>query len=218
MSFHSEHCAKYIESGQCLCNKTLKSVAEYFKNICNSQVADGSFTKKRKHQVEYHAKRKLCSCSRSGTRKNYIVLQNSVAQATAAVADVIRHIIIKTTSGRVETTEIITPTMTNARRHTRTRFLLILVKRYSSPAPCMDQRVITPFKSATRTPKNKTSDKLTTKNASTSRTTTMQATQVTMMRRVLVWICRSQVRTIHQSRVKAISMRMRIIIFISTKK
>jgi hypothetical protein len=28
MSFHSEGCAKYIESGRCLCNKTLELVAE----------------------------------------------------------------------------------------------------------------------------------------------------------------------------------------------
>jgi hypothetical protein len=54
MSFHSEDCAKYVEGRQCLSNKTLESVAEYFKNIFNSQVADGSLAKKHKHQIKHH--------------------------------------------------------------------------------------------------------------------------------------------------------------------
>ncbi len=52
MSFHSEDRAKYIESGQCLSNKMLESVAEYFKNIFNLQVADDLLAKKRKHKIE----------------------------------------------------------------------------------------------------------------------------------------------------------------------
>jgi hypothetical protein len=42
MSFHKEDRVKYVESGQCLSNDMLKSVAEYFENIFNLQVADGS--------------------------------------------------------------------------------------------------------------------------------------------------------------------------------
>jgi hypothetical protein len=104
----------------------------------------------------------------------------------AAVADVTRHIIFKITSGRVATTAIVAPTMTNARRNRRSRVLPIAVTRHSSPAPRMDQRVITPLRSATRTQKIKTSNKLTTKNASTSCTATARATQVTMMSHALV--------------------------------
>jgi hypothetical protein len=33
MSFHSVDCAKYVESGQRLCDKMLESIAEYFENI-----------------------------------------------------------------------------------------------------------------------------------------------------------------------------------------
>ncbi len=153
--------------------------------------------------------------SKSSTRKNYIISQNSVAQAMAIVTDATRDIIIKITSGRVATTAIvaIAPTTTNARRNRRTRFLLIAVTRHSSPAPRKDQRVITPLRSATRTQKIKTSVNLTTKNASTSCATTMRTTQVTTMSCTLVWIRWSQVRTRHQSQVKKKSMRMRIIIF-----
>jgi hypothetical protein len=52
MSFHSEDRVKYVKSGQRLSNKRLKSVAEYFKNIFNLQVADGSLAKKHEHQLE----------------------------------------------------------------------------------------------------------------------------------------------------------------------
>ncbi len=51
MSFHKEDRAKYVESGQRLSNKMLKSAAEYFENIFNLQVADGSLEKKRKRQI-----------------------------------------------------------------------------------------------------------------------------------------------------------------------
>ncbi len=59
MSFHSEDRAKYIESGQRFSNKMLKSVAEFFENIFNSQVADGSLAKIRKHQNKQRMKRKM---------------------------------------------------------------------------------------------------------------------------------------------------------------
>ncbi len=59
MSFHSEDRAKYIESGQRLSDETLESVAEYFENIFNSQVADGSIVKKCKHQIEQLMRHKM---------------------------------------------------------------------------------------------------------------------------------------------------------------
>jgi hypothetical protein len=52
MSFHSEDRAKYVKSGQCLSNKTLESVAEYYENIFSLQVADGSLAKKHERQIE----------------------------------------------------------------------------------------------------------------------------------------------------------------------
>jgi hypothetical protein len=59
MSFHCKDRAKYIESGQRLSNKTLESVAEYFENIFNSQVADGSLAKKHKQQIEQRVRCKM---------------------------------------------------------------------------------------------------------------------------------------------------------------
>jgi hypothetical protein len=67
MSFHSEDRAKYVKSGQHLSNETLESVAEYFKNVFNSQVADGSLAKKRKHQIEQRVRCKM----RHELRKRY---------------------------------------------------------------------------------------------------------------------------------------------------
>ncbi len=52
MPFHSEDRGKYVKRGQHLSNKTLESVAEYFENIFNLQVAAGSLAKKREHQIE----------------------------------------------------------------------------------------------------------------------------------------------------------------------
>jgi hypothetical protein len=60
MAFCSVDCAKYVERGQCLCNKILESVVEYFKNIFSLQVADSSLAKKLERQIEHCTKRKLC--------------------------------------------------------------------------------------------------------------------------------------------------------------
>jgi hypothetical protein len=51
MSFHKEDKAKYIKSGRRLSNEMLEFVAEYFKNIFNLQVADGSLAKKCERQI-----------------------------------------------------------------------------------------------------------------------------------------------------------------------
>ncbi len=59
MSFHKEDRAKYVESGRCLVEETLELLAEYFDNIFNSQVADGSLAKKRKHQIEQRVRREM---------------------------------------------------------------------------------------------------------------------------------------------------------------
>ena len=53
MSFHSEDCVKYLESGRHLMDEKLESAAKYFKHILNLQVAEGSLTKKHEHQIEY---------------------------------------------------------------------------------------------------------------------------------------------------------------------
>jgi hypothetical protein len=60
MSFHKEDRAKYLESGRHLADEMLKSLAKYFDNIFNSQVADGSLAKKRKCQIKQHVRRKMC--------------------------------------------------------------------------------------------------------------------------------------------------------------
>ena len=60
MSFYKEDRAKYIESGQRLSNEMLKSISEYFKNIFNSQVADGSLAKKQERQIKQRVRREMC--------------------------------------------------------------------------------------------------------------------------------------------------------------
>jgi hypothetical protein len=59
MSFHLEDRNRYLKSGQRLCDETLMTVAEYFDNIYNSQMADGSLMKKQEKQIKFRAKREL---------------------------------------------------------------------------------------------------------------------------------------------------------------
>ena len=59
MSFRQEDRTRYLESGRRLCNKTLATVTEYFDNIFNLQMADGSLTKKGENQSEFRAKSEL---------------------------------------------------------------------------------------------------------------------------------------------------------------
>jgi hypothetical protein len=60
MSFHQEDRNRYLESGRRLCDETLTTVSEYFDNIYNSQMADGSLTKKREKKIEFRAKCEFC--------------------------------------------------------------------------------------------------------------------------------------------------------------
>ncbi len=59
MSFHKEDRVKYVKSSRRLSNEMLESVAEYFENIFNSQVANGSLAKKRKRQIKQHVRCKM---------------------------------------------------------------------------------------------------------------------------------------------------------------
>ncbi len=59
MSFHQEDRAKYVENGWHLIEEMLKSLAEYFENIYNSQVADGSLHKKCERQIEQRIRRDM---------------------------------------------------------------------------------------------------------------------------------------------------------------
>jgi hypothetical protein len=59
MSFHQEDRAKYMESGRHLIEEMLESLAEYYENIFNSQVADGSLAKKRKCQIKQRIRRDM---------------------------------------------------------------------------------------------------------------------------------------------------------------
>ncbi len=59
MSFHKEDRAKYVKSGRHLSDEMLESVAEYFKNIFNLQVADGSLVKKHERQIEQRVRCKM---------------------------------------------------------------------------------------------------------------------------------------------------------------
>jgi hypothetical protein len=59
MSFHKEDRVKYVESGRHFADEMLKSLAKYFDNISNSQVADGSLVKKREHQIKQRMRCKM---------------------------------------------------------------------------------------------------------------------------------------------------------------
>jgi hypothetical protein len=59
MSFYKEDKAKYVEGSRRLSNEMLKLVAEYFQNIFNSQVADGSLAKKCERQIKQCVRRKM---------------------------------------------------------------------------------------------------------------------------------------------------------------
>ncbi len=59
MSFHKEDRAKYVKSGRHLSYETLESAIEYFENIFNLQVADGSLAKKRERQIEQCVRREM---------------------------------------------------------------------------------------------------------------------------------------------------------------
>jgi hypothetical protein len=152
MLFHSKDCAKYVEREWCFCDKTLESVAEHFENIYNSQVADGSLQRKASIKLRIAQNAISATRLRSITRRRSAVLRTSITGVTAPTADKARHIIFRTTSERDATTAIATTPMTIMRRNRRTRFLLIMATRHSSLAQCMDQRVITPSKSATKNP------------------------------------------------------------------
>jgi hypothetical protein len=59
ISFHKEDRSKYVESGQRLIEETLESLAEYYENIFNSQVADGSLAKKHECQIKQRVRRDM---------------------------------------------------------------------------------------------------------------------------------------------------------------
>ena len=59
MPFHQEDRTRYLKSRQRLCNETLVTVAEYFDNLFNSQMADGLLTKKHVKQILFCAKHEL---------------------------------------------------------------------------------------------------------------------------------------------------------------
>ena len=59
MSFHQEDRTRYLKSRQRPCNEKLETVAEYFENIFNSQVAGGLLTKKHEKQIKFCAKHEL---------------------------------------------------------------------------------------------------------------------------------------------------------------
>ncbi len=218
MSVHSEDQAWYVESGRRLSNeRMLESVAEYFKNIFNLQVADGSLAKKCERQIEQRMRRKMRHelCKRYDEKVRRVTEWchggdgSHSRQGNKCYGHDYNWQDCKD-SGWVAT-------MTSAKRNRRTRFLLITATKHSSHPLRTDQRASTPPRSATWTPRTRTSIKPTTKNISKRRTTMMRITQVMTMSRALVPIHRPQVRTQHQPPVRAKPTRMRTIIFILIK-
>ncbi len=149
----------------------------------------------------------------SNTTRRSAMSRNNVMEVTVATAGKATSIIATTTSGRIAITVVIVATTTSAKRNRRTRLLLIAATRHSSHALHTEQRASTPPRSATRTPRTRTSIKPMTKNINMRRTTTMRITQVTTMSRALALIHQSQARTRRQPQARANPTRMRAIIF-----
>ncbi len=59
MSFHKEDRAKYVKNSRRLSNEMLESVAEYFDNIFNLQVADCSLAKNGERQFKQSVRREM---------------------------------------------------------------------------------------------------------------------------------------------------------------
>ena len=59
MSFHKSDRVEFICSGNKLSEETHESLAEYFQNIHNAQVSDGSLQRKRDDQIRQSTRRKM---------------------------------------------------------------------------------------------------------------------------------------------------------------
>jgi hypothetical protein len=154
MSFHKEDRAKYVKSGRRLSNKTLESVAEYFENIFNLQLADGFLAKKRKRQIEQRVRWEMRHelCKRYNEKVHLVTEQHYRGDNRHSRQDSkYHHHNYKWQdhgdSGRRD----------NYDKHDnnrRTRLPLIAAIRHSSHAWCTGQRASTPLRSATRIQKN----------------------------------------------------------------
>jgi hypothetical protein len=201
MSFHKEDRAKYVKSGQRLCDKMLKSVTEYFKNISYLKVAGGSLARKHKCQIKQHVRRKVLHELRQrfdekvrhvteqphggddchSRRGNKYYCQDYKWQGCSDSGHCNNY-------NKLEKNEGTGP-------------LPIAATRHSSHARCTGRRASTPPRSATKPPRM-TNVKFKTKNINTRCITTTRAIQVTTTRAVAP-IHRSKVRTRHQPPAKA---------------
>ncbi len=213
MSFHSEDHAKYVESGQCLCDEMLESDAEYFKNIFNLQVADGSLAKKCKRQIKHRVRREMRQALRRGYNKKVhrIMEQHHRSGGRhSRQSNTYHHHNYKwkncNHSGHCH----------NCNKHKKKQ-------EDKTPSDC-GNKAFKPCsihgpksnhtsKESYKNPKNQTSIKPMTKNVNTRRITTMRIKQVMMMSRPLVLIRWSQVKIRHQPQARAKTMRMRNIIY-----
>jgi hypothetical protein len=204
MSFHQEDRAKYVESGRHLIEETLESLAEYYENIFNSQVADGSLAKKRECQIEQHIRRDMRHelCKRYDEKVRHVTEQRYGGDGTIA----------PTSSGRIAIIAIVVTLMTSTTRNRMTRFLLSTTKRRSSHAWYTGLRVNTTLRSVARIQVMQNVNPMTGSICMKCITMT-HATRAKMMSPAPALMPQPQVRIQHQLQMEAKNTKMRITIF-----
>ncbi len=210
MSFHSEDCVKYVESGQRLCDQMFESVAEYFENIFNLQVADVSLAKKCEHQIEHRVRHEMCHVLRA-IQQEGPTYHGTTSQGWPSPQQAKQHVSLSQLQVEGLQSQWSLAQLQQAQERWQDSFWL---RRQGVQALCTDQWEITPLKCATRASRIKTSIKPMTKSVKIRCITLMRITQVMTISRSLVLIRRFQAKIWYQPCwARAKIMRMRIIIF-----
>jgi hypothetical protein len=176
----------------------LESVTEYFKNIFNLQVADGSLAKKCECQIEQSVRHKMHHKLWKGFDKKVCCATKQRQGGDGPHNRQGNRYHLHDYKWQDCNDSGHGSNYDKARRNRRTRLLLIAATRHSSHVLRTDRRASTPPRSATKTPRTSISIKPMTKSISMQCTTTTRITQVMMMSRALAPIHRSQVSTWHQ--------------------
>jgi hypothetical protein len=219
MSFHKEDRAKYVESGQRLADETLKSLADYFDNIFNSQVADGSLAKKRKCQIEQCVRCEMRHefCKRYNEKVRQVTEQHYGGDSCHYKwPDKYRCNNFKWQDcGNRDRCD----TYAKCNKKWDDKTPPDRSNKVFKPCSVHGPKSKQPLRSATRRTQGMTKVNFKTRSAPMKRIVRTRATQVTMMNCALARIHRSQVRIRHQLQARARRiMKMRTIIFMFLKK
>jgi hypothetical protein len=133
MSFHKEDRSKYVESGCPLVEERLESLVEYYENIYNPQVADGSLNNKRKCQARFESDATCFMSFARGLMRRFTMRQSNVTRVITITTDGLRETSTPTSSGRIALIAIVVTHTTSATRNRTTKFLLSANKAFK---PC----------------------------------------------------------------------------------